>query len=150
MKLAEVYRRLLEGPQNINLVIQQALESAEFRLLTPVQINSGACEDFADYIIKQFPAAKEINDGLFWVDENSQSDKFFNKPNYIRGTGEYYDINIFKKYNSVPNTELIEKLGSRSFPGHVWIYYDDKHYDAEAPNGVESLFDLPIFKRAYK
>lgn len=30
---------------------------------------------------------------------------------------------------------------------HVWIEYNGIHYDAEAPSGVESFRDLPIFDR---
>lgn len=30
---------------------------------------------------------------------------------------------------------------------HVWLVLDGKHYDAEAPEGVENLFDLPFFRR---
>lgn len=33
------------------------------------------------------------------------------------------------------------------FFGHVWVWYKDKHYDAEAPQGVLDWKDLPIFKR---
>jgi len=28
---------------------------------------------------------------------------------------------------------------------HSWIYVDGKHYDAEAPEGVDDMFDLPSF-----
>ncbi len=31
-------------------------------------------------------------------------------------------------------------------PGHVWIYYNGKHYDAEKPYGVNNFMDLPLFK----
>lgn len=31
-------------------------------------------------------------------------------------------------------------------PGHVWIQYKGRHYDVEAPDGVEDPRDLPIFK----
>ena len=30
---------------------------------------------------------------------------------------------------------------------HVWIFANGRHYDAEAPEGVETPFDLPFFKR---
>ena len=35
-------------------------------------------------------------------------------------------------------------------PGHVWILYQDKHYDAECPEGVSDWKDLPIFKKLNK
>lgn len=31
--------------------------------------------------------------------------------------------------------------------GHVWIEYKGRCYDAECPEGVEDVHDLPIFKR---
>jgi hypothetical protein len=61
--------------------------------------------------------------------------------------------------------ELLEKLGeynentceleTRNFvhpdvlPTHVWVFHNGKHYDAEAPQGVDNWFDLPIFKRIF-
>jgi len=32
-------------------------------------------------------------------------------------------------------------------PGHVWVFYKGRHYDAEAPQGVENWRELPIFKQ---
>ena len=37
--------------------------------------------------------------------------------------------------------------GANDLPGHVWIYYQDKFYDAECPQGVKDWRELPIFKR---
>jgi len=34
-----------------------------------------------------------------------------------------------------------------NYPGHVWIYYGDKFYDAECPQGVNDWRELPIFRR---
>lgn len=30
--------------------------------------------------------------------------------------------------------------------GHIFIQYKDKFYDAEAPNGVDSVAKLPVFR----
>lgn len=35
-----------------------------------------------------------------------------------------------------------------SLPTHAWAEYDRRHYDAEAPESVEDLYDLPIFRRS--
>lgn len=32
---------------------------------------------------------------------------------------------------------------------HVWLWLRGRHYDAEAPEGVEDWRDLPFFKRNY-
>ena len=37
-----------------------------------------------------------------------------------------------------------------TLPGHVWTYTDGRHYDAEAPDGVEDWRNLPIFQRIRK
>lgn len=33
------------------------------------------------------------------------------------------------------------------YPSHAWVEYEGEHYDAEAPEGVNSPEELPIFKR---
>jgi len=49
-------------------------------------------------------------------------------------------------YTDLSETAII--AGRRvAFPGHVWIRYRGKHYDAETPFGVDRWFDLPIFRR---
>lgn len=30
---------------------------------------------------------------------------------------------------------------------HVWLVLDQRHYDAECPEGVDNFFDLPFFQR---
>ena len=32
-------------------------------------------------------------------------------------------------------------------PGHFWILHAGRHYDAEAPEGVDRWEDLPIYRR---
>lgn len=32
---------------------------------------------------------------------------------------------------------------------HVWTYFEGRHYDSEAPEGVEDWLELPFFKRNY-
>jgi hypothetical protein len=34
--------------------------------------------------------------------------------------------------------------------GHVWFKYNGKFYDAEIPNGVEDIKDIPYIKRVIK
>lgn len=46
--------------------------------------------------------------------------------------------------------ELCDGNFSEDLPGHVWIYYRGKHYDAETPHGVKSWKMLPLFKRLMK
>lgn len=32
-----------------------------------------------------------------------------------------------------------------TYPPHVWVYYNGKHYDAECPEGVSDFRELPFF-----
>lgn len=41
-----------------------------------------------------------------------------------------------------------EIIGPFDDVGHYWIEFEGRHYDAEAPDGVERMEDLPIFRRA--
>lgn len=43
-------------------------------------------------------------------------------------------------------TENFVEFGS--LPGHVWILFERKHYDAECIDGVDNFLELPIFQRA--
>jgi len=37
--------------------------------------------------------------------------------------------------------------GTERRPGHCWVYFRGRHYDAEAPRGVDRWQRLPIFRR---
>jgi len=54
--------------------------------------------------------------------------------------GECYDLYELCTSNFDPNwlTEL---------PHHSWIFYNDRHYDAEAPEGVDHWRELLIFTK---
>lgn len=56
-------------------------------------------------------------------------------------------------YDRVPRDFGIQILSTNGLapkfrkilPGHVWIYYNGRHYDAERPYGVNNFMDLPLF-----
>lgn len=55
-----------------------------------------------------------------------------------------------KIVNQVPLSEecctgFVLENDYMKYPIHVWIYYDNKHYDAEAPQGVDEFQKLPFF-----
>jgi hypothetical protein len=43
---------------------------------------------------------------------------------------------------------LTDDASNEDEPGHYWIVYRDKCYDAECPNGVSDHRNLPFFHRA--
>lgn len=77
----------------------------------------------------------EIDDGIFWSDNES-------KYGY---NGDYWNIENVLFFGKPPFD--FELLNNFMLNGHVWIYYNGKHYDAEVPDGVDTFWDLPIYKR---
>ena len=47
----------------------------------------------------------------------------------------------------LPGAEIRSTPIESEWPGHQWVLYRGKHYDSEAPYGVEDWRDLPIFQR---
>ena len=47
---------------------------------------------------------------------------------------------------AIDSGDLVED-GAAADYWHVWIYFDGRHYDAEAPDGVEDWEQLPFFAR---
>lgn len=45
------------------------------------------------------------------------------------------------------NVRLREKVCMSNPVGHYWVEYRGRHYDSDAPQGVEGWWELPIFRR---
>lgn len=52
-----------------------------------------------------------------------------------------------KKYKSPPPVSYTD---IEAIPKHSWTYRNGKHYDDQTPNGVDSFWDLPIYKNEFK
>jgi hypothetical protein len=61
-------------------------------------------------------------------------------------------IFLLKKFREeYPGAEMWSTYWSVGMTmGHVWIKYQGKFYDAEAPNGVDDWRELPYIQRVYK
>lgn len=105
------------------------------------KVNAGGCEDFADEVAKLFGNHKiVINDGVFWDDEyNKKGDK------WVECAGDSYNLSALKRYNSFPKKPMDYEY---QMPGHTWIFHNNKHYDVEVPEGVTTIWEMPIFKRS--
>lgn len=44
-------------------------------------------------------------------------------------------------------TIIYESYTEDRIIGHCWITFENRHYDAEAPDGVNQAIDLPFFQR---
>lgn len=99
------------------------------------QINNGLCEDFALDVIRELRAAGIEAQDL--CNENFQS-----------GDGSW-DWELLAKQWSVecPRDLLPSEVDKIRFGGHVWIEAERRFYDSECPDGVSSLFELPLFRR---
>lgn len=96
-------------------------------------INQGECNSFAEELydsLKEIGIIGEIlSDGLFF-------DPF--------GDLEDHMLWDTKEYGHTPPD--FKKIG---LPSHYWFYYNGKHYDSDAPQGVTDMFELPIIKNFY-
>lgn len=48
--------------------------------------------------------------------------------------------------NMVPWLKYTTPAG-KYFTGHQWILFDNKHYDAETPEGVDKFYNIPFIQR---
>lgn len=135
--------------ENLNNIFQKTLKiilnkySKEYNK-TPLQLNSGDCEDIAYDVIESIggetPNTYIIDDGWFW---NSDI-----KNKYKTKGGDYWNVKNLKKYGEPPFG--YENLNKLDLNGHVWIYSNGKHYDVETLYGVNNFWNLPIYQRQLK
>jgi hypothetical protein len=110
---------------------------AEGEAPSAYEINNGLCEDFAQAVIGQFGGE---TDGLsmYWGDELSAD-----------GEGYEWDVELLSEhYPASKPTHGLDWADIRGdIPNHAWIILDGRHYDAECPEGVDNLFELPLVRR---
>lgn len=91
--------------------------------LSATAINSGLCADFADAITSSFG----MESAVFSIDD------------LFDDSGGLVTVSA-----PPPGTDwnLLERIGVPDDLSHSWILFDGRHYDAEAPDGVDNPFDL--------
>jgi len=105
----------------------------DFDLSNYEEINQGLCEAFAHHILKLNP------------DANMYGFEEFEKPD-----GQY-DWELMAEFGSKPPEGFTEQQVWDINPGgHLWIILNNRHYDAECPDGVDNFFELPFFQRQLK
>jgi hypothetical protein len=112
--------------------------------LDPIKLNEGHCEDIAWFVSDKCEFLNDdniIDDGKFWSSDITEYP--------CKSEDEYWQIETMIDYGSDIEFGL-EYLEDFDLTGHVWIYYNGKHYDVETQNGVTSFWDLPIFQRQLK
>jgi hypothetical protein len=98
------------------------------------EINNGQCEDLA------IEALGGDRDGVeFWDAYNLT----------MEGNGFAWDVDLIERLwpACVPTHGLDWDDVRMDVPAHCWLVVDDRHYDAECPDGTENMFELPILRR---
>ncbi len=105
--------------------------------MTPQQINHGHCRVFAQSVLD----ASDLDDLEI---ANVQTFK----------RGGLFDRNVLSsKWNIHPPKGIKwDDLDQIDFKSHAWVAdpVEGLHYDAEAPQGVKSFFELPFNRRLIK
>lgn len=67
----------------------------------------------------------------------------------VGGAGCAWDVPLIARLfpASAPTHGLSWDEAAMSVPAHCWIALDGRHHDAECPEGVGNLFELPIVRR---
>lgn len=104
------------------------------------EINNGRCYDFAHDVIDLLHETVGKSEELeVYQGENFQRDQ----------DNGLWDGTLLRKYWKMkpPSGFTWAQLNKLEFGMHYWVTCEQRHYDAECPEGVDSFFDLPIFRR---
>lgn len=127
-------------PRAIRALREEYLASGKASTLWA--INDGLCSDFARDIEERLGAGFDgycaVENGNFMTGADGDS------------TGDdVWDAAVLASNGGLPREWTLPQLNKIDFGTHVWLMTTDGklHFDAECPEGVECLFDLPLFKR---
>ena len=118
---------------------------------TYYDINSGNCVDFADSFIETYAEifgedlTSYENENFLRYDE--EGEPFYNGDSYE------WDVPLLETHWSACKPLYDLSWGEyHLFAGdyHVFLFYQGRFFDAECPEGVENLFELPIYERKAK
>lgn len=104
-------------------------------------INCGYCDLFAQQVLYQ--TSNILMDISFGDMETSNIVT-------LESEEEDYGIINVQSVKEYYKTEVPNELKGKRIGYHIWITDDKKHYDAECPEGVSNMFDLPFFRRYMK
>jgi hypothetical protein len=117
------------------------------------EINAGGCEDFATDIHELIGSPAEN------LEYQMIDPAYFLQPP-LDGDDDNWGFPLNRdhlqaKWPSVvppagmdwDDLDHISAFGNFFSGTHIWIFSHGKHYDSEAPEGVDTPFDLPFFKR---
>jgi hypothetical protein len=131
----------------------QVLTTGEiYKCNSAYDINNGLCGNFAEDLIKLLGGENNsqfiLSDDMFLNNFYSEATELWGKEDLIKTKdGAAWSKKMLTVYSIPPvdDIRLVEYL-----PQHIWVFIDNKHYDAENPNGVNSPWELLIFKKYFK
>jgi hypothetical protein len=105
-------------------------------------INKGRCVDFVDVIEDNFSDKFETLTTNMFIPNDDVKDYLIKTYNdeMLDYDGVEWSKNMLDEYG-YPDEFIMDEEPL----GHIWIYYDGKHYDVEEPYGVDTPWDLPFF-----
>jgi hypothetical protein len=107
-----------------------------------VGINNGLCTGFAEEVDSIIENCDILSNDYLVQDIDS---------GWNGGGEDEWDLGSLLKYNSPPpDFFTLNDIKEKVLGYHCWIYYENKHYDAECPFGVTNLFELPFFESCLK
>jgi len=98
-------------------------------------INTGHCLDFAEEIMRRLKLP---------------SDSFTFMENYYGEEDIEFPLSRLPEVLPPSHAQDNDLRLFLSTMTHVWITYKGRHYDAEAPYGVDHVWELPLIKRLIK
>lgn len=146
MDMRSIMTLLEAAPQPHTLpdIIRQTVADFAKRGVALEKIGTGWCGEFAETVLDRW-----IGDGWQHKDGKGfyslETDSFFRYDEHYNALG--WDWEMLKTHWNIepPASEKVMNIVMEAT--HVWISTGGKHYDAEAPDGVQNFFDLPFFKR---
>jgi hypothetical protein len=105
-------------------------------------INKGNCVDFVDVIEDNFSDKFETLTTNMFIPNDDVKDHLIKTYNDVMldYDGVEWSKNMLDEYG-YPDEFFMDEEPM----GHIWIYYNGKHYDAEEPYGVDTPWELPFF-----
>jgi hypothetical protein len=146
--IREVIENNLNTGHNITDIVKQtAKDFMEKDSCSLEQINQGSCGYFASAVIERMGGTTDnlyLMDTYMFYTRDEEKEGPPDEPYIEIKSGGYWFKDMLDKYGPIPKDVDFSDFVA---DGHEWVYYNGKHYDAEAPGGVKTMWDLPFFKR---
>lgn len=112
-------------------------------------INAGYCTDFANDVQEELgrEACERLGVGELGIDNLMEHED--EEPTVMDRAllAEHWPAVVPPEGLDWDGVDALAAAAGFSCGTHVWLLCDGRHFDAEAPDGVDSPFDLPFFRR---